>query len=99
MIKKLRVVLEVLRPGIFSFWQNDGPISKEDRLNNIRMIAKHVLPAVREMGKELNLTSSFEVQPGSRKLPASGKPETVGSLEPLLKYRRDLGDHRAGAVA
>lgn len=98
-IKKLRVVLDVLRPGIFSFWQNDGPISKEDRLNNIRMIAEHVLPAVREMGKEFNLTSPFDVTPGSRKLPSSGKPESVGSLEPLAKYRRDMGDHRAGAVA
>ena len=98
-IRKLRVVLEVLRPGIFSFWQNDGPISKEDRLNNIRLIAKHVLPAVREIGKELNLTSPFDVEPGSRKLPASGKPESVGSIEPLLAYRRSLGDQRAGAVA
>jgi alkanesulfonate monooxygenase SsuD/methylene tetrahydromethanopterin reductase-like flavin-dependent oxidoreductase (luciferase family) len=96
-IKKLRVVLETLRPGIFSFWQNDGPISKEDRLNNIRLIAKHVMPAVREIGQELNLTSPFEVTPGARKLPASGKPDSVGSIEPLLAYRHNLGDHSVGA--
>ena len=97
-IKKLRVVLEVLRPGIFAFWQNDGPISKEDRLNNIKLLAKEVLPAVREIGKELNLTSPFEVTPGSRPLPASGKPESVGSLEPLLRFRETEGAH-AGAPA
>jgi alkanesulfonate monooxygenase SsuD/methylene tetrahydromethanopterin reductase-like flavin-dependent oxidoreductase (luciferase family) len=97
-IKKLRVVLEVLRPGIFAFWQNDGPISKEDRINNIRLLAKEVMPAVRQIGKELNLTSPFEVTPGSRPLPAAGKPESVGSLEPLLRYREKEGE-RAGAPA
>ena len=76
--EKLRVVLEVLRPGVF-FWQNDGPISEEDRLNNIRLIATHILPAVRAIGRELNLTSPFEVEP-ARRLPASGK--SVGSIEP-----------------
>jgi alkanesulfonate monooxygenase SsuD/methylene tetrahydromethanopterin reductase-like flavin-dependent oxidoreductase (luciferase family) len=97
-IKKLRVVLEVLRPGIFAFWQNDGPISKEYRINNIKLLAKEVMPAVRQIGKELNLTSPFEVAPGSRPLPASGKPESVGSLEPLLRYREREGQS-AGAPA
>jgi alkanesulfonate monooxygenase SsuD/methylene tetrahydromethanopterin reductase-like flavin-dependent oxidoreductase (luciferase family) len=97
-IKKLRVVLECLRPGIFAFWQNDGPISKEERLNNIRLIAKEVLPAVRQIGKELNLTSPFEVAPGSRPLPASGQPESVGSIEPLLRFREREGE-RVGAAA
>ncbi|HXW85242.1 MAG TPA: LLM class flavin-dependent oxidoreductase [Candidatus Binataceae bacterium] len=98
-IKKLRVVLEVLRPGIFAFWQNDGPISKEDRINNIRLIAKEVLPAVRQIGRELNLTSPFEVAPGSRKLPASGKPDSVGSLEPLRRYRETEGATAGAAHA
>ena len=97
-IKRLRVVLECLRPGIFAFWQNDGPISKEDRLNNIKLIAKEVLPAVRQIGKELNLTSPFEVAPGSRPLPASGEPESVGSIEPLLRFREREGE-RVGAAA
>jgi hypothetical protein len=82
-IPKIRKVLEVLRPGIFGFWQNDGPISAEARTTNIRLIAEEVLPATREIGKELGLQSPFDVQPGSRKLPASGVPESVGSLAPL----------------
>jgi alkanesulfonate monooxygenase SsuD/methylene tetrahydromethanopterin reductase-like flavin-dependent oxidoreductase (luciferase family) len=82
-IPKIRKVLEVLRPGIFGFWQNDGPISKEDRLSSMRLIAEEVVPATREIAKELELCSPFEVKPGSRPLPASGRPESVGSLEPL----------------
>lgn len=86
-IPKLRTVLEVLRPGIFAFWQNDGPISKEDRLNNMRLIATEVMPAVREIGKELGLTSPFEVTPGSRPLQKGEKAQSVGSLEPLRVMR------------
>jgi alkanesulfonate monooxygenase SsuD/methylene tetrahydromethanopterin reductase-like flavin-dependent oxidoreductase (luciferase family) len=82
-LPKIRKVLEVLRPGIFGFWQNDGPISSEARMTNIRLLATEVVPAVREMSKELGLVSPFEVAPGSRPLPASGKPESWGSLEPL----------------
>jgi alkanesulfonate monooxygenase SsuD/methylene tetrahydromethanopterin reductase-like flavin-dependent oxidoreductase (luciferase family) len=82
-IPKIRKVLEVLRPGIFGFWQNDGPISAQDRINNIKMIATEVMPATREIAKELGLVSPFDVKPGSRKLPASGVPESVGSMAPL----------------
>src|SRR5262249_1732921 len=82
-IPKIRKVLEVLRPGIFGFCQTDGPISAEARTTNIRLIAEEVLPATREIGKELGLVSPFDVPPGSRKLPASGVPESVGSLAPL----------------
>ncbi len=42
--------------------------------------------------------SPFEVAPGSRPLPASGKPESVGSLEPLLRFREREGE-RVGAAA
>jgi alkanesulfonate monooxygenase SsuD/methylene tetrahydromethanopterin reductase-like flavin-dependent oxidoreductase (luciferase family) len=91
-IPKLRTVLEVLRPGIFAFWQNDGPISKEDRLNNIRLIAKEVMPAVREIGRELGLTSPFEVKPGSRPLKGN-RPESVGSLEPLQRLNGQTTAH------
>jgi hypothetical protein len=68
---------------VFGFWQNDGPISAKDRTNSMRLIATEVLPAVREMGKELELCSPFERAPGQRKLPASGIPESVGSAEAL----------------
>ncbi|MDO8434344.1 MAG: LLM class flavin-dependent oxidoreductase [Candidatus Binatus sp.] len=82
-IPKIRKVLEVLRPGIFGFWQNDGPISAADRVMNMRLIANEVMPATREIANELGLVSPFDVKPGSRPLPASGVPESVGSLAPL----------------
>jgi hypothetical protein len=39
-----------------------------------------VVPALREIGKELDLTSPFEVKPGTRKLPPSGKYDPVGNV-------------------
>jgi hypothetical protein len=41
------------------------------------------MPAVREIGKELGLADPFEVKPGSRPLPSTGKPDRVGSPESL----------------
>jgi alkanesulfonate monooxygenase SsuD/methylene tetrahydromethanopterin reductase-like flavin-dependent oxidoreductase (luciferase family) len=86
-IPKLRVVLETLRPGAFILWQNDGPITRKDRENNLKLLAAEVMPAIREFGKELNLTSAFEVKPGSRPLVHAGKPESVGSPEPWDAWR------------
>jgi hypothetical protein len=60
---------------------------KEDRLNNMRLIATEVMPAVREIGKELGLTSPFEVTPGSRPLKKGEKSQSVGSLAPLRAMR------------
>jgi alkanesulfonate monooxygenase SsuD/methylene tetrahydromethanopterin reductase-like flavin-dependent oxidoreductase (luciferase family) len=86
-IPKLRVVMDTLRPGIFILWQNDGPITRKDRENNLKLLSAEVMPAVREFGKEFNLTSPFEVKPGSRKLASHGKPESVGSAEPWDAWR------------
>jgi alkanesulfonate monooxygenase SsuD/methylene tetrahydromethanopterin reductase-like flavin-dependent oxidoreductase (luciferase family) len=86
-IRKLRVVLETLRPGIFLLWQNDGPITRKDRENNLKLLGKEVMPALREFGRELKLTSPFEVTPGSRPLPSHGKPESVGSIEPWKAWQ------------
>ena len=43
----------------------------------LRLLGEEVLPAMREMAKELDLPGPFEVLPGSRPLPASGKREAV----------------------
>jgi alkanesulfonate monooxygenase SsuD/methylene tetrahydromethanopterin reductase-like flavin-dependent oxidoreductase (luciferase family) len=82
-IPKLKKILEVLRPGIFAFWQNDGPIPTEARRTSMRLIAEEVIPPLREHARQLGLTDPFEVAPGSRKLPASGEPEPVARAEAL----------------
>ena len=82
-IKKIRKVLEVLRPGIFAVWHNEGPISHDDTMTSIRLLGEEVLPAMREMSKELGLVDPFERKVGSRPLPASGKPEPVAQAAML----------------
>src|SRR6185437_8375800 len=48
-----RQIMEATRPGIFAFWGNDGHVSHEDSMTCIRLIGQEVMPAVREIGKEL----------------------------------------------
>ena len=68
-IPKIRHVLEYsCAPGAFSLWDGDGSMSHEDTMRSLRLKGEYVLPAIREMGKELELYSPFEVDP------ATGKP-------------------------
>jgi alkanesulfonate monooxygenase SsuD/methylene tetrahydromethanopterin reductase-like flavin-dependent oxidoreductase (luciferase family) len=60
-LRKLRVWMEETRPGTLIFWTNDGRLTQEDSLKCIRMMGTDILPAVREMGKELGLVSPMEV--------------------------------------
>jgi alkanesulfonate monooxygenase SsuD/methylene tetrahydromethanopterin reductase-like flavin-dependent oxidoreductase (luciferase family) len=76
-IPKIRRILDVLRPGTLGIATVNGPISSEQRKTSIRLFCQEVAPALREIGKELGLSDAFEVQPGSRPLPASGKPDQV----------------------
>jgi len=59
-IPKLRRLLEETRPSILCFWTSDGFVSNEDAKSFIPLLGQEVLPAVREMGKELGLWSPFE---------------------------------------
>ncbi|MFN8526478.1 MAG: LLM class flavin-dependent oxidoreductase [Chloroflexota bacterium] len=59
-IQKLRTIMEGTRPGIFAFWGNDGNVPQEDRKTCIRLLGQEVMPAVREIGKELGLADPFE---------------------------------------
>ena len=67
-IPKIRHVLETLRPGSVFFWDGDGAMTHEDQMRSLRLMGEYVLPAVREIADELELPSSFEVNP------ATGKP-------------------------
>ena len=59
-LPKLRRVLEETRPSIYGLWGNDGTVSPEDAKTCIRLLGQEVMPAMREMGKELGLVDPFE---------------------------------------
>jgi len=74
-IPKLRRLLEETRPSIVGFWGSDGFVSDADARTCIRLLGQEVLPAMREMGKELGLSSPFEAQsPVSIAYPPSKAP-------------------------
>jgi alkanesulfonate monooxygenase SsuD/methylene tetrahydromethanopterin reductase-like flavin-dependent oxidoreductase (luciferase family) len=59
-IPKLRRLLEETRPSILAFWASDGFVGHQDAMTCIRLLGQEVLPALREIGKELELWSPFE---------------------------------------
>src|ERR671919_1614917 len=59
-IKKLRAVLSALRPGTLGVWTNDGAISLEDTMRCLTLMGKEVLPALRDIAKELEITDPFQ---------------------------------------
>ena len=62
-IPKVRHVLEYLRPGSIFFWDGDGAMNHDDAMRSLRLMGEEVIPAVREIGKSLDLKSPFEVDP------------------------------------
>jgi hypothetical protein len=76
-IPKLKKVLDILRPGIFSFWL-DGPVPAKDRLRCLELLNRDVIPALREYGKTLGLVDPFHSPPGSKPLRGS-IPEPVSN--------------------
>jgi alkanesulfonate monooxygenase SsuD/methylene tetrahydromethanopterin reductase-like flavin-dependent oxidoreductase (luciferase family) len=80
-LKRIRFMLETLRPGIFGTWYHHGPMSFEDRKTCLRLLGQEVLPAMREMAKELDLPGPYEQKPGIRPLPASGKRNSVVGID------------------
>lgn len=59
-LPKIHYILEYLRPGIIFFWDGDGAMTHEDAMRSLKLMGEEVIPAVREMGKELGLVSPYE---------------------------------------
>ena len=59
-IPKFRRLLEETRPSILALWASDGFVSNQDAMTCIRLMGQEVLPALRGIGKELELWSPFE---------------------------------------
>jgi hypothetical protein len=64
-LPKIRHVLETLRPGSIFFWDGDGAMDHDDAMRSLRLFGEEVIPAVREIGKELDLYSPYEVDPAT----------------------------------
>ena len=62
-IPKIRHVLEYLRPGSVFFWDGDGAMTHDDQMRSLRLMGSDVIPAVREIADELELSSPFDVSP------------------------------------
>jgi hypothetical protein len=62
-IRKLRDVLSRVRPGILAVWTNDGSISHHDSMRCLQLMGQEVLPALRDIGQELELTDPFQKTP------------------------------------
>ena len=60
-IPKIRHVLEELRPGNIFFWDGDGAMNHEDAMRSLKLFGEEVIPAVREMAKDLDLKGAFDV--------------------------------------
>jgi len=57
------------------FWDGDGAMDHDDAVRSLRLFGEEVLPAVREIGNELELYSPYEVDP------ATGKPMDQGETQ------------------
>ena len=62
-ISKLREVCARVRPGILGVWTNDGSISHADSMRCLDLVGQEVLPALREIGEELELTDPYQKAP------------------------------------
>ena len=58
-IRKIREVLSEVQPGVLCMWTNDGSITHEHAMRCLQLIDQEVLPATREMARELELVSPF----------------------------------------
>ncbi|MGH7966217.1 MAG: hypothetical protein ACRERD_31075, partial [Candidatus Binatia bacterium] len=81
--EKIKTIMQVLRPGIFTVFQVQGSVSNEDRQHSMKLIAQEVMPAMREHAKTLGLADPFERFPGSVKLQPGTKRVEVVDRTPL----------------
>ena len=77
-IPKIRHVLEYIRPGSVFFWDGDGAMTHDDAMRSLRLMGEEVIPAVREIADDLELPSSFDVNPATGK-PFDKSPETTAA--------------------
>lgn len=66
-IPKLRHILEVMRPGVLILRTGEGTMTHEETMLSLKRLGEEVVPALKEVGKELGLDGPFEVDPATNK--------------------------------
>jgi alkanesulfonate monooxygenase SsuD/methylene tetrahydromethanopterin reductase-like flavin-dependent oxidoreductase (luciferase family) len=89
-IPKIKTLLQVLRPGIFIFFNVQGQVSNADRMTSIRLMAEEVSPAIREYAKEIDLLDPYERPPGAVTLQAETQRLPVVDRAPLETFKHIL---------
>jgi alkanesulfonate monooxygenase SsuD/methylene tetrahydromethanopterin reductase-like flavin-dependent oxidoreductase (luciferase family) len=84
-LPKLRLIMEVLHPGVFGLFQAQGPLTLEQRMTSTRLLGQEVLPAMREIAKELGIVDPFEREPGSRPYTGGTQRDSLVDLDALKR--------------
>ena len=85
-IERLTAFMEVLRPGTIVFSAPQGNVSNDVRQKSMRMLAEHVLPAIRAYGASIGLVDAFERAPGSVPLAAGAQRHEVVNRDRLVAH-------------
>jgi alkanesulfonate monooxygenase SsuD/methylene tetrahydromethanopterin reductase-like flavin-dependent oxidoreductase (luciferase family) len=64
-VRQLREVFSIIRPGNVMFWHGDGDMTHEDAMRHIKYMKEYIIPALREMSDDLELPGAFEVDLGT----------------------------------
>ncbi len=83
--KKIKNILSVIRPGVFTCFAIQGNVSDQDRLRSVELLGKEVLPELRRFAREIDLPGPFERTPGSVSLAAGSKRAAVCDRAALEK--------------
>ncbi|MBQ0720432.1 MAG: LLM class flavin-dependent oxidoreductase [Gammaproteobacteria bacterium] len=83
--QKIKDILSVIRPGVFTCFAVQGNVSDKDRLRSVELLGKEVLPDIRKFADEIGLFGPFDRTPGSVKLAPGTKRAPVVDREALAK--------------
>ena len=83
--QKIKDILGVIRPGVFTCFAVQGNVSDKDRLRSVELLGKEVLPDVRKFADDIGLFGPFDRTPGSVKLAPGTKRAPVVDREALAK--------------
>ena len=83
-IPKMKAILTTLRPGSLIVFNVQGPVSNKDRQTSMRLIAREVMPALKEYADSIGLVDALTKVPGKTKARVGVKRDPV-SDRGLLK--------------